>query len=60
MTEIKLKPCPRCQSERLWTIRLLPKRWIFTKYFVECRVCHWCGQTKMGKRNAIKAWNRRY
>lgn len=56
MTE--LKPCPNCKSPRLWTVRVHPVRWIFTKYYIECRFCHYCGETKVGKRRAIAAWNR--
>ena len=52
------KPCPRCQSDRTWTVRVHPARWIFTKYYIECRICHWCSETKIGKKRAIKAWNR--
>ena len=57
--EKKLKPCPRCLSERLWTIRVHPARGIFTKYYIECAMCHWCGVTKIGKKRASRAWNRR-
>lgn len=53
----KLKNCPNCNSPKTWLIRILPKRWIFTKYYVECRFCHWCGKTRIGKKRAIKAWN---
>ena len=55
--EKKLKPCPRCLSERLWTIRVHPARGIFTKYYIECVMCHWCGVTKIGKKRAARAWN---
>ena len=50
--------CPNCNSPKPWLIRILPTRWIFTKYFVECRECHWCGKTRIGKKRAIKAWNK--
>lgn len=56
--ETKLEPCPRCLNERLWMIRVHPVRWIFTKYYIECAMCHWCGETKIGKKRAIRAWNR--
>lgn len=61
----KLKPCPFCGSDRLWTIVIHPLaqiRWwnrFFGKFYIECRICHYCGETKRGKRRAIKAWNRR-
>ena len=55
---IKPKNCPNCNSPKTWLIRILPKRWIFTKYYVECRFCHWCGKTRIGKERAIKAWNK--
>ena len=55
----ELKPCPFCGYPKPWIIRILPKRWIFTKYYIECRVCHYCRETKIGKRRAIEAWNRR-
>ena len=55
----ELKPCPFCGSKRLWTVRIHPLMWIFTMYYIECSRCHWCGETKIGKRRARKAWNRR-
>lgn len=54
----KLKPCPDCKTPRPWMVRVHPLRWIFTKYYVECSVCHCCGKTKIGKHRAAKAWNR--
>ena len=55
-----LKPdkCPRCNAPKIWMIRILPKRWIFTKYYMECAKCHYCGKTRMGKSRAIRAWNK--
>lgn len=53
----KLKPCMLCGNKRLWTVRVHPLRWIFTKYYIECSRCHCCGHTKIGKRRAEKAWN---
>ena len=50
--------CPGCNSTKTWLIRILPKRWIFTKYYVECQKCHWCGKTRIGKKRAIRAWNK--
>ena len=61
---IELKPCPFCSSTRLWTIRigsLSKTRWwhrYIGKYYIECRMCRYCGKAKRGKRRAIKAWNR--
>ena len=53
----ELKPCPFCGSTELtmWRIKY-PKS---HKYFVECDKCHWCGKTKLFKRMAKRAWNRR-
>ena len=59
MTMEKLKPCPCCGFPKLWIVRILPVRFVFTKYYVECRICHFCGSTEFGKHRAIKAWNRR-
>lgn len=53
------RPCPRCKNPRPWLMKVLPSRGIFTRYFVECRRCHRCGPTRIGKSRAIKAWNRR-
>lgn len=54
----ELKPCPICESPRPWVIRVHPWMWIFTEYYIECRYCHCCGEIKIGKHRAIKAWNR--
>lgn len=53
----ELKPCPFCKSTKLtvWHISY-PKS---HKYFVECNMCHWCGETKLFKWRAKRAWNRR-
>lgn len=56
---MKVKRCPRCKSPNPWVIRTHPLRWIFTRYYVECRFCHYCGKAKIGKRRAIEEWNRR-
>ncbi len=55
----ELKPCPNCGRKKLWSVRIFPLRWIFTRYYIECPSCHWCGETKIGKRRAKRAWNRR-
>jgi hypothetical protein len=55
----ELKPCPVCKSTAWFVHKLHPLRWIFTKYFVECAVCNYCGETKIGLHRAVKAWNRR-
>lgn len=55
---ISMKECPGCEMPNPWLVRVLPKRGIFTKYYVECWCCHYCGQTKVGKRRAKRAWNR--
>jgi hypothetical protein len=57
---MKTKRCPYCKHPKPWIVRIHPLRWIFTKYYVECRICHCCGKTKIGKRRAIMAWNRLY
>ena len=62
---MELKPCPLCGSDRLWTIIVHPafKKWrwqrLFGKFYIECRMCHYCGETKRGRNRAIEAWNRR-
>lgn len=55
---MKIKRCPNCKHPKPWLVRIHPLRWIFTKYYVECRSCHYCGKTKIGKRRAIESWNR--
>lgn len=57
---MKIKRCPYCKHPKPWVVRIHPLRGIFTKYFVECRSCHYCGKTKIGKKRAIKAWNKWY
>ena len=56
----ELKPCPYCTASfgylKIWKICGSK---IFHKYFVECSRCHWCGETKVFKRRAVRAWNRR-
>ena len=52
------KPCYVCGAPKPWTVKILPERGILTKYFVECRMCHCCGPTRIGKHRAIKAWNK--
>ena len=54
----KINNCPRCNEENPWLVRVHPFRWIFTKYYVGCRRCNWCGKRKIGKRKAIRAWNK--
>lgn len=57
---MKTKRCPYCKHPKPWIVRVHPLRGISTKYFVECRSCHYCGKTKIGKKRAIKAWNKWY
>ena len=52
------KSCPGCEAPYPWLVRVHPVRLIFTRYYVECWKCHYCGKTKIGKRRAIKAWNK--
>lgn len=52
------KPCPHCATPYPWVVRELPVRWIFPRYYVECWRCHYCGKTKIGRKAAIKAWNK--
>ena len=54
----ELNPCPLCGSPRPYIIKIHPTKGIFTKYYVACRFCHYCETTKIGKRRAIRAWNR--
>lgn len=52
----ELKPCPNCKSKKLtvWHISYPRSR----KFFVECDECYWCGETKLFKFRAIRAWNK--
>jgi len=52
----KLKPCPNCHSEKLVMVRIAPPkgRW----FYVECEDCYWCGEIKLFKFRAIRAWNK--
>ena len=52
------KPCPGCEAPYPWLVRVHPVRLLFTRYYVECWKCHYCGKTKIGKERAVKAWNR--
>lgn len=56
---MKIKRCPYCKHPKPWLVRIHQLRGIFTRYFVECCACHYCGKTKIGYRRAIKWWNRR-
>lgn len=56
---MRAKQCPCCGYPVPLIIRVHPLRGAFTKYFVECGNCHCCGKTKVGKKRAVKAWNRR-
>ena len=58
MKAIFLKECPGCEAQYPMLVRVHPLRWIFTKYYVECWNCHYCGETKVGKRRAKRSWNR--
>lgn len=50
----KLKQCPNCGSQNLWTVRsVVHKTW-----WIECPHCHWCGKTKLFKWLAILSWNK--
>ncbi len=54
----ELKECPGCEAEKPMMVRIHPLRGIFSKYYVECWNCHYCGKTKVGKRRAKRSWNR--
>lgn len=56
---MKINRCPICNHPKPWIVKCHPLCGIFTRYYIECRICHCCGKTKIGKRRAIKAWNRR-
>lgn len=52
----KLKPCPNCKSKKLSVWRISPPRGRW--FHVECDECYWCGETKLFKFRAIRAWNK--
>lgn len=52
------KECPDCEAPYPWLVRVHPVRLLFTRYYVECWRCHYCGETKIGKSRAVKAWNK--
>ena len=54
----ELKPCPHCEAPYPWLVRVHHDCRLFTRYYVECWHCHYCGKTKIGKRRAVKAWNK--
>ena len=60
MKKTKIKRCPYCKHPKPWVVRIHPLRGIFTKYYIECRACHYCGKTKVGKKRAIRSWNAWY
>lgn len=52
------KECPGCEAPYPWLVRVHPVRFLFTRYYVECWRCHYCGKTKIGKKRAVRAWNK--
>lgn len=54
----EIEPCPGCKALYPWLVRVHPTRCLFTRYYVECWNCHYCGKTKIGKKRAVKAWNK--
>ena len=54
-----LKPCPFCHYQnRLKKVHIISRRLPFW-WFIECDNCHFCGETKLFLRRAVKSWNRR-
>lgn len=57
---MKIMPCPYCGSANgVWVSRIMcgrnpPGLW----YYLECKRCHGCGETKLFEWRAIAAWNR--
>ncbi len=47
----ELKECPGCEAEKPMLVRIHPLRGIFTKYYVECWNCHYCGAKMDGGRS---------
>lgn len=60
MKQIKLKPCPDCQSTKLLKVHSLTRgpRWFEHYWWIECKECHWCGPVKLFLWRAKKAWNK--
>lgn len=55
----ELKPCPFCHyKNRLKKVHIVSRRLPFW-WFIECDNCHYCGETRLFLRRAIRAWNRR-
>lgn len=53
----ELLPCPNCNSTNIRKVHILSSS--LAKHYIECWDCHWCGETKVFLRRAIRAWNRR-
>ena len=52
---VKLKPCPKCNSTRVYKCHsILRPQW----WHIECWNCHWSGKTKLFLFRAIKSWNK--
>lgn len=55
----ELKPCPKCgATDRIHKVHIISRRHPW-RYYIECDNCHYCGETKLFLRRAIKAWNKR-
>ena len=55
---MELKPCPFCgYSNTIVKIHILSRR--LPWWYLECDNCHWRSKTKLLKKRAVKAWNRR-
>lgn len=53
----ELKPCPNCGCKKIWKVHIFSARLPWW-WFCECAYCHWCGETKLFKWRAERAWNR--
>ena len=54
----KIKRCPYCKHPHPWVVKVHPLLLgFFKRFYIECRACHYCGKTKIGKRRAIDEWN---
>lgn len=52
-----VKPCPSCGGRQIYINRSLRRWW--SRYFVNCENCYYCGKTALSLTGALNKWNRR-
>ena len=58
MSKAKRLPCPECGHNETWLCHVISAPGVLKRFYLECQNCYYCSATKIGKRRAIKEWNK--